>query len=726
MRQVARRLKDGALELVEVAEPIASAGHVLVEVSASVISAGTERATLEAAEKSLLAKARARPDQARQVIDRIRRDGARATIEFVRQRLDELGPLGYSAAGTVVEVGEAVSGLAPGDRVAIAGGGLANHAELDVVPHLLCARVPDGVSDEDAAFSTLGAIAMHGFRRAEIEVGSTVVVVGLGLVGQLATRIALAAGCTVHGVDVDERMIALARKAGAHAHLRAHAEAQLASKADATLICASTADEDPILLAAAVARDRAPMVVVGDVRMNIPRGPFFEKELDLRLSRSYGPGRYDPAYELHGRDYPEGYVRWTERRNLEAFLDLVAAGRIDPGELITHRFPIAEAKAAYEALRSERATAIVLTYPGLERPGPVEPAIPARRARTVARKPRFGLIGAGSFATGKIIPGLVAAGFEPARIASASGLSAESARQRFGFETAGAGTEAILDAADLDLVVVATPHALHAPLVAAALARDLPVYVEKPLALDWDGLAAVQHALAQSTAPLFVGFNRRFAPAAARLRELPGPRVMAYRINAGPLPADHWTNDLERGGGRLKGEGCHFVDFLCDQAGSDPLTVTAAGFASDPRLARAATDNFSIQIRFADGSVGTVNYAADAPNGPGKERFETSAPGAYGVIEDFRAATLWRGRSRESIGTRRQAKGFDAQFAAIGDVVRGRAEPPSPESYLISSIATLAAARSLESGMPETVIAQAPDPDAGAPLAEVSAAEPTR
>jgi predicted dehydrogenase/threonine dehydrogenase-like Zn-dependent dehydrogenase len=706
MRQVARRLRDGSLELVEVPEPSATAGHVLVEVAASVISAGTERATLEAAEKGLLAKARARPEQTKQVIDRVLRDGARATFEFVRQRLDELGPLGYSASGRVIEVGERVTGLAPGDRVAIAGGGLANHAELDVVPQLLCARVPGAVTDEDAAFSTLGAIAMHGFRRSEAAVGSTVVVIGLGLVGQLATRIALAAGCSVRGVDLDPRLIELAESAGARALTRAEAVPALESSADAVLICASTSDDDPIRLAAQVAKDRAPVVVVGDVKMNLPRGPFYDKELDLRLSRSYGPGRYDPAYELHGHDYPEGYVRWTERRNMEAFLELVAAGRLRPGELVTHRFGIGEAQRAYEALKSDRPVAIVLSYPQ-RAPAAVTVPAPARsprHRRAPHAKPRFGLIGAGGFATAKIIPGLIEAGFEPARIASASGLSAESARQRFGFEAAAAGPGAIIDATDLDLVVVATPHHLHAAQVCAALERGLAVYVEKPLALDWEGLDAVRRALAASEAPLFVGFNRRYAPAALELKKLSGPRVMAYRVNAGRLPPEHWTNDLERGGGRLKGEGCHFVDFLCDQAAADPLTVTATGFASDPALARAATDNFSLQIRFADGSVGTVNYAADAPNGPGKERFETSAPDTYAVIEDFRGGAVWSGRRKRSIGGRKQDKGFRRQFELIRRVIDGEQPAPPPDGYLLSTMATLAAARSLETGRTETIV----------------------
>ncbi|HEX5955383.1 MAG TPA: bi-domain-containing oxidoreductase [Solirubrobacterales bacterium] len=720
MRQIARRLKDGSLELVEVPDPRPGAGQVSVRVAASVVSAGTERATMEAAQKSLLAKARARPEQARQVLDRVLTEGPRSTLEFVRQRLDELGPLGYSAAGTVLEADSRVSRIAPGDRVAIGGGDFANHAELDVVPELLCARVPDSVSDEDAAFATLGAIALHGFRRSGVEVGAMVAVIGLGLIGQLVTRIALAAGCAVQGVDLDPDLAELARRAGAEARVREDPRAAAEGSADAVLICASTDANDPIELAAKLARDRAPVVVVGAVRMEIPRGPFYRKELDLRLSRSYGPGRYDPAYELHGHDYPPGYVPWTQQRNMEAFLGLVATGKLDPAALVSHRFAFDQAQRAYEALQAERPVAIVLSYPRAAMPAPAaespapEAAPPPRRG---AGPPRFGLIGAGSFATAKIIPGLVEAGFEPAVVASASGLSAESARQRFGFGAAAAGARAVLEDDDLELIAIATPHDSHAELVVAALERGRSVYVEKPLALVFEEVGAIERALARAGGHLFVGFNRRYAPLARELRKLGGPRVMSYRVNAGPLPAEHWTNDVRRGGGRLKGEGCHFIDFLCDQSGADPASVLCSGFRSDPALALAGTDNFSLQIAFADGSAGTVAYAADAPAGPGKERFETSAPGAYAVIEDFRRGSIWIGRERRQLGGRRQDKGFAAQFEMISAVLRGEAEAPSADRYLLSTLATLAAARSLETGGPERITdasASQPSPDPAA------------
>lgn len=718
MKQVARRLRDGSLELVEVPDPSPGPGSVAVAVEASIISSGTERATLDVARKNLLQKARQRPDQVKQVLDRARSEGVRSTIDVVRRRLDELGPLGYSAAGVVLEAGSGVRAVAPGERVAIAGGGHANHAELDIVPELLCARIPNGVSSEAAAFTTIGAIAMQGFRRAEVGIGSTVAVIGLGLIGQLAVRIAGAAGCRVVGIDLHEHLLELARQGGAEGVPRAALEAAGPhdDAADAVLICASApSSDDPVRLAGRLARDRAPVVVVGDVQMSLPRPPYYDKELDLRLSRSYGPGRYDDAYELHGHDYPIGYVRWTEQRNMESFLGLVADGKIDPLELVTHRVPFEQAERAFELLNSaERPLGIVLDYGSSAEAAVAAAVAPAREKSTAgarvwrrpadSARPRFGLIGAGGFATATIIPGLLEAGLAPQAVASASGLSAADAAERFGFEAACSSGEELIERDDVDLVVIATQHDSHAALAATALRRGIAVYVEKPLALSFEELAEVRDAQRASGAPLVVGFNRTCSELALALRALPGPRLMAYRVNAGRLPAEHWTNDPLRGGGRLLGEGCHFIDFLCDQAGSDPLTVSARGFPSRSGMPLLATDNFNLQIQFADGGVGSLNYAADSPKGPGKERFETSSPGAYAVLEDFRSASIWRDGARTRLGGRTQDKGWDAQYAAIARILREDGEAPDPSRFYLATLATLAAARSLQSGVPERVV----------------------
>jgi predicted dehydrogenase/threonine dehydrogenase-like Zn-dependent dehydrogenase len=635
------------------------------------------------------------------VVDRVRADGLKSTAGFVRRRLNEWGPLGYSAAGTVVELGAGVTGLGPGDNVAIAGGGHANHAEIDIVPHLLCARVPPGVSHEDAAFATVGAIAMQGFRRSGADVGSSVAVIGLGLIGQLTMRIASAAGCNAIGIDLERDLVELARGDGRRAVLREEVGGELDESADAVIVCASGGGADPIELAAKLARDRGVVVVVGAVPMDVPRAPFYDKELDLRLSRSYGPGRYDPEYEIHGHDYPIGYVRWTEQRNMEAFLDLVARGLVKPAELVSHRFDVADVEEAYEILSSGHPVAIILGY-GRERP--IKPAAQARTAAAGrARGLRMGVIGAGSFATGTLIPGTLKAGLEPVAIATASGLSAESARRQFEFERSSADVTEILDDETLDVVVIATQHDSHAELATEALRRGTAVYVEKPLALSFEDLERVREAQAASGAPLFVGFNRRYAPLAVEMRKLTGPCLMTFRVNAGQIEPGHWIHDPERGGGRLIGEGCHFLDFMIQQADADPVSVASRGFPSSPGQPRASVDNFTVRIGFADGGIGTLIYAANAPRGPGKERFEVSSHGSYGEIDDFKRGAIWRGSSKRSLGGRRQDKGFVNQFELLSSVLRGEAEPPSTHGLLLSSLVTLLAARSLETGRDEPV-----------------------
>lgn len=727
MKQVARRLRDGRLELLDVPEPEPVSGTAGVRLAASVVSAGTERATLEVARKGLLGKARARPDQARQVFEEVKRSGVRATWQVVKQRLDELGPLGYSAAGTVEEVGPGCRDLAPGDRVAIAGGRFAAHAELDVVPSLMCAPVPSEVGFEDAAFATLGSIALNGFRLGEAEVGGTVAVIGLGVVGQLAVQIARSAGCTVLATDLDPELVAMAAELpGVEAVERGRLDRQHPwdATADAVLICAATSSDDPVLLASSLCRDRGIMVVVGDVGLELPRARFYEKELQLRLARSYGPGRHDPNYELHGHDYPLGYARWTIQRNMGTFLDLVAVGSIRPSELITHRFPFAQAEEAFAALEGDGpVVGVVLDYPAAERaradreaastereaskkdrePGPAA-AAPRSPASGARGRPRFGLVGAGGFATRALIPGLKQAGLAPVAVASAAGLSAEGARRQFDFERADASAEAVIGSDDLDLIAIATRHDTHSQLASRALRRGLATYVEKPLAIDDQGLRQVRAALADSTAPLFVGFNRRFAPLTLALAEaFEGSRTIQIGVNAGRLQ-DHWLDDPQLGGGRLLGEGCHFIDLLLQLVDSDPRSVLAHGYPSIPGLARSCVDNFVLSIDFEDGSVGSLRYSADAPTGPGKERIEVSGSAGYAVVDDFSSGALWgpsRKRKLERGGN--QDKGFGGQYEMIAAVLAGEVEAPSPDSYLLTTLTALAAVRSLHTGVPEPV-----------------------
>ncbi len=525
MRQVTQRLRNGRIEVMDVPPPVLAPEGVLVDVRASLLSAGTERSTVETARRGLIGKARARPEQARQVIEKAKRDGVAATFDAVRTRLNAPSSLGYSSAGVVMAVGSLVSDLAVGDRVACAGAGYAVHAEVNYVPGNLCARLPDGVPFEAGAFGTVGSIALHGVRQAEVQLGERVAVIGLGLVGQLACRLLLAAGCDVIGIDMVPDLVERAVTAGASAgYLRSDLDPKAlppaAADCDAVIITAATSSDDPVVLAGALGRDRARVVVVGDVGMSVPRSSYYGKELDLRLSRSYGPGRYDRAYEERGLDYPIGYVRWTERRNLAAFVNLLAGSRLSVEDLITAQLPLDSAPEAYDRLLEGPQTplGLVLTYEPSEN-GRVSPA-PApsrtRRLRIRGGSPAAGVIGAGSFSQRVLIPGLKSAGFSLSMVASASGVSASGAQQRFGFQRAVTPDE-VLAASDLDAVCIASRHGSHADYAIAGLQNDRAVFVEKPPALDADQLGRLREAAAGGV--LQVGFNRRFAPLAIEMRD---------------------------------------------------------------------------------------------------------------------------------------------------------------------------------------------------------------
>ena len=570
MKQVVQPVSGGPVEVLDVPRPVISPTEVLVRTVASVISPGTERAVTALARSSLLAKARARPDLVRQVVRKAQAEGIPATARAVRGRLAADMPLGYSAAGLVVEVGAAVDGIVPGQLVATGGAGKACHAEFQAVPGLLCAVVPDGVPPEDAAFATLASIPLHALRLSGVGPGAKVVVLGLGLLGQLAARLAMASGCDVAGIDPD----GFARKAAAGAGVLALDESGDATTdqvlswsrgrgADAVLVCAAGQSAEPMSRAPALCRDRAAVVMVGDVGMPPRRTPYYEREISLLFARSYGPGRYEPSYEAWGVDYPAGQVRWTEGRNQEAVLDLLASGRLQVSDLVTHSFGIGGADAAYRLLeeRTEPRLAIRLTYPaaaGPDQPVRLRPS-PADRAQ-----PGVGWIGAGAFSTGTLLPAFRDAGFERfVAVATASGVSARRAAERHGFEKAVSGADAVIDDPDVSVVVIATPHDVHSELATRALAAGRDVWCEKPLALTCDDLDEVEKAWRESGRQLTLGFNRRWSPAvlAAQqaLAEEPAPKLIVYRIAAGRVPDGHWYLD-RRQGGRLLGEVCHFVD----------------------------------------------------------------------------------------------------------------------------------------------------------------------
>lgn len=702
MKQVTQRLRDGSIDVIDVPAPTVSEDTVLVDVRASVLSAGTERTKVETGRKNLVQKARARPDQVRQVMEKAQRDGVAQTVRAVRTRLSAPSELGYSASGIVLSVGSRVRALQPGDRVACGGAGYAVHAEIDQVPGNLCVPVPTAVTFEQAAFATVGSIALHGIRQADVRLGERIAVIGLGLIGQLAGQMLRASGCTVVGIDLDSSLVDLALRTAAidvgqpRDTLEAKNLPDDFADCDAVIITAATKSTDPITFAAALARDRGRVVVVGDVGLDIPRTPYYEKELDLRLSRSYGPGRYDRSYEERGLDYPIGYVRWTEQRNMAAFLDLVAGGRVDVGPLITGRVPVEDSPAAYDRLLEpgEPALGIVLTY------GPT--ALPLAPSPAVAPEPLPGsataaVIGTGSFAQQTLIPALRDAGFDVVAVASQTGRSAQGAAESLGIPRA-SSTEELL-AGPAQLAVIATRHDTHAPLALAALESGKAVFVEKPPALTAEELDLLEHAVATRAAHLFVGFNRRHAPLAQTMREhvmRPGQATqLLFRVNAGQLPDGHWLNDLDEGGGRLVGEGCHFVDFACWFVGGLPSLISCSA-ASGADAPVAGAESFAIELGFSDGSLATILYGDRGASGLPKEYIEAHAGGRSALLTDFSQLVRYSGSKRPQRTRRGKDKGHRAQFRHVRDVLGGGA--PSTPLPLATMRVTLAALQAAQTG----------------------------
>ena len=701
MKQVVQPVSGGPVEVLDVPRPVISPAEVLVRTVASVISPGTEAAVTALARSSLLAKARARPDLVRQAVRKAQAEGVAATARAIRGRLASDVPLGYSAAGVAVEVGSAVTGIKVGQLVATGGAGKASHAEFQAVPGLLCAAVPEQVPAQDAAFATLASIPLHALRLSGAGPGAKVVVLGLGLLGQLAARLAMASGCDVAGIDPDPFAIKTAAAAGVLALAESGAattEQVLAWSrgrgADVVLVCAADSSPRPMTRTPELCRDRATVVMVGDVGMPARRAPFYQREISLLFARSYGPGRYEPSYEAWGVDYPAGQVRWTEGRNQEAVLDLLAAGRLRVDDLVTHSFGIDRANEAFRLLeeRTEPRLAIRLSYPDLDepdqpvrlRPAAVSPDGPA--GPTGRAVPGVGWLGAGAFATGTLLPAFREAGFERfVAVATASGISARRAAERHGFEKAVSGAAAVIGDPDVSLVVIATPHDVHADLAGAALAAGRDVWCEKPLALTRDDLDEVEKAWRGSGRQLALGFNRRWAPAvrAAQraLAEVTAPKLIVYRIAAGRVPGGHWYLD-RRHGGRLLGEVCHFVDLAQALAGAD--IEDAVGVLGGD--ATVGNEDVALSLRFADGSVAAIVYGSTPPVA-GKERIEVLAGSHQVVIDDFRSVLVdgkvrWKGR---------QDKGHRAHAAAFRQAVRGGADMPT-EAMLGAMRATIAAA----------------------------------
>ncbi len=712
MKQVLQNMKTGKTTVEDVPVPIPRPGMALIKTAASLVSAGTERMVVEFAEKSLVGKARARPDLLKQVLDKARREGLLTTVEAAFNRLDQPMALGYSSAGVIIALGEGMEGFKVGQRVACAGGGYAVHAEYVVVPRNLLAPLPDSVDFESAVFTTLGAIALHGFRLAEAQVVEHVAVIGLGLLGLLTVQIAAAAGCRVFGIDINPARVALAAQFGIQACLRDQAvdaaQAFTANRgADAVLICADTPSADPVELAGAIARDRARIVATGAVGLNIPRKIYYEKELSFINSRSYGPGRYDPAYEEYGKDYPLGYVRWTEGRNLEAIVELIANGKLQIAPLISHRFPIEQAPEAYEIItekRKEPFLGVVLTYSDavgtLTRSNVVTFNVQTfKRANVVT----LGVIGAGLFANATLLPTIQKnKDIELVGIASAGGLHAQHAAKKFGFAYATSSDDEILNDTNINTVAILTRHDSHADLVIKALQAGKHIFVEKPLAITPEQLNKVSESLVTHHSSLItVGFNRRFAPLAQTLYSFlvsrTEPLYAHYRVNAGYIPLNHWTHDPGIGGGRIIGEGCHFIDFLTFLVGQAPVSVTTHGL---PDSGKYCEDNLSMTFTFADGAIGVVDYLANGDKSFPKERVEVFCGGRVAVLDDFRTLEMIRDERRKIVKSAfRQDKGHFGEWQAFVKAIREGGEPPIPYEQLIGvTKATFAAMVSLRQG----------------------------
>ena len=698
MRQILQSLSDGRTSLAEVPAPAAPCGGLLIRTTRSLISAGTERMLVDFARAGWLEKARRQPERVRQVLEKASSDGLLPTLEAVRSKLEQPLALGYSNVGTVAAVGADVGGYAVGERVVSNG----PHAEWVAVSRNLCARVPATVSDDAAAFTVLGAVALQGVRLAAPTLGESFAVIGLGLVGLLAVQLLRANGCRVLGIDPDPAKRALARQFGADVVAFDRGEEVLTVAAsfahgqgvDGVLITAATRSSEPVTQAARMCRKRGRIVLVGVAGLELERTDFYEKELTFQVSCSYGPGRYDPEYEDKGSDYPLGFVRWTEQRNFQAVLEMLSAGRLIVEPLISHRFPLAAADRAYELLATaaEPYVGILLDYPQHEQPQrvvrTVEYAAPARIARGSA--PAIGFLGAGNYAGRVLIPAFATSGATLRTIASRGGVSAAHYARKFHFARATTDTEALFAADDLDALVIATRHDTHAAFTVRALRAGKHVFVEKPLALLVEDLEAIvaawEAARAGGARPLLtVGFNRRFAPQVVRMKSLlagvRSPKSLIATVNAGALPATHWTQDLQVGGGRLIGEACHFVDLLRFLAGAPITDARVQALGGDAHSNR--HDCFAITLGFADGSLGSIHYLADGHRGFPKERIEVFCDGKVLQLDNFRRLRGYGWRGFRTSRLWRQDKGQRALVQAFVDAVRSGSEPPIAFAELI-------------------------------------------
>ena len=697
MKQILQSFKTGEMWLADVPAPLCKAKGAVVKTAASFVSAGTERMLAEFAKKGMIGKALQMPDQVKKVIRKMKTEGVFATLEKVQAKLDQPIPLGYSSAGYVVEVGRDCGALKVGDRVACGGAGFANHAEYVYVPKNLIVKIPDGVSFEDASCATVGSIALQGVRQCEVKLGETVAVIGLGLMGILAVQMLKASGCRVIGFDPNAGRCKLAEDLGCDKAVSANLEGEATAFSegngvDAVLITAATHSDEPVTVAAEICRKKGRVVATGLVGMNLPRDQYYKKEVDFRLSCSYGPGRYDPVYEEQGIDYPFGYVRWTEQRNMSAFLQLVAEGKVTPSKLVTHTFKFDDALDAYQILlgiMKEPYLGIVLEYEK-DNPKAIGEGIQRRVDLHCSPSPKtftsdivgVSFIGAGNFAKAVLLPTLKkTAGVVMRGVSTATGMSAADTAKKYGFAFAATDQDEVLKDKDTNLVFVTTRHDMHATQIASSLQAGKYVFTEKPLCISEEQFEKVK-VEGGGLSRVMVGFNRRFSPHAKLLKDYFAkrtlPLVMHYRVNAGSIPRDVWIQDPLTGGGRMIGEGCHFIDFMSFVCGA-PVTKVQAMCIQTPNAAETPEDSISVNLQFADGSVGTLEYVALGDTTLPKEFCEIHGEGSTATMDNF-CKTVCSGKLGKRKLKGKQQKGFAEELAAtVAAVKAGGAMPISFE-----------------------------------------------
>ena len=713
MKQVLQYDREKKVRVKDIPTPQMKSVGLVVDNRSSLISVGTEKSIIELSQMSLVGKAKKRPDAVKLVLDKLKTEGVKSTYNKVMGRLSTPLPLGYSCAGVVRQVHNAVDKFTVGERVACAGFGYASHSETIFVPTNLAVKIPDNVSFDEASFVTVGAIALQGVRIADIRLGETVAVIGLGLLGQITCMLLQASGCKVIGLDVDPEKLIQAKACGATETCMSDSKAvstimnlTAGHGVDSVIITAATESDGPVTLAGDICREKGTVVVVGAVKMDIPRKSYYDKELSLKLSRSYGPGRYDYSYEEAGNDYPFSYVRWTENRNMDAFLKLISEGKINVQQLISHRFHINDAVESYKLISGEtgeKFTGVVLNYDTQENTTTPQTKKVSNTLPNPNRETHIGFIGAGGFASGVLLPNIKQVGdYNLKAIMSGSGISADSSSERFGFETTASSPEEIFINKDIGTVFIANRHNQHAELVLQSLQHGKSVFVEKPLCMNQDELNTIIKSVKENDSRLMVGFNRRFAPMVQeikkKLQQKNFPLSMYYRINGGFIPSGTWIQDENSGGGRIVGEVCHFVDLLSFITDS-PITKVEAESLAMPNDRYRSDDNIQITLRFKNGSVGTINYVASGNTMVSKEYLEIFGGGMAITMDDFRTLTIADSTNTKIDKKQSQNKGHNAMLHAFCESLKNKTASPIPFEQIVNGTeATFAILESLSEG----------------------------